>query len=106
MDAAALSEDTVREALRRVIDPEAGINIVDLGLIYAINPDDDRVVRIDMTMTSPTCPMGDLILDEVQRAVAAVLPAGWSQEVRIVWEPPWRPEWMSDEARAHFGWER
>lgn len=99
-----LAAEQVRDALRGVIDPEAGINIVDLGLVYRVDID-GSVVRVDLTMTSPTCPMGDLILDEVEQAIAAVLPAGWTQAVRLVWEPPWSPQCMSDKARSHFGWE-
>ncbi len=105
-DASPFSPDTVRAALRQVIDPEAGMNIVDLGLIYGIELDSDAdCVRVELTMTSPTCPMGDMIMDEVQQAIAGCLPAGWRQDVCLVWEPPWGPERMSDKARAHFGWE-
>ncbi len=95
--------ERVRAALRSVIDPEAGMNIVDLGLVYGIEADAGGV-RVALTMTSPTCPMGDLILDEARQAVAAVLPADCALAVDLVWEPPWGPERMSETARAHFGW--
>lgn len=101
--AAALIE-RVRDALRGVVDPEAGINIVELGLVYRIEWR-DHTVEIDLTMTSPTCPMGEMIEDEARQAVAAVLPDGVVPDLRIVWSPPWGPERMSDKARTHFGWD-
>lgn len=100
---AALSE-AVRNALRTVVDPEAGINIVELGLVYRIAID-DAAVHVDMTMTSPTCPMGDMILDEARQAVAAVLPQDFSLDLQLVWEPAWGPARMSDSARRLFGWD-
>lgn len=95
--------DSVRDALRKVIDPEAGINIVELGLVYRI-VEREGTVELDITMTSPTCPMGDMILDEAEQAVREVLPDGVTLELNLVWEPPWSPERMSDSARSHFGW--
>lgn len=95
--------DAVRDALRRVIDPEAGINIVELGLVYAIEVEAARVT-IDLTMTSPACPMGEMIVDEAREAVEALLPPGASVDLRLVWEPPWTPACMSESARSHFGW--
>ena len=64
----------------------------------------DRV-DIDLTMTSPTCPMGEMIEDDARRAVEAVLPEGMHVGLHIVWNPPWSPEFMSDAARRHFGWD-
>jgi metal-sulfur cluster biosynthetic enzyme len=99
--------EAVRDALRTVIDPEAGINIVELGLVYRIEivDSDAQVVRVDLTMTSPTCPMGDMILDEAQQAVSSALPPGFSLDLQLVWEPPWGPERMSETARRTFGWD-
>jgi metal-sulfur cluster biosynthetic enzyme len=96
--------DAVRNALRDVIDPEAGINIVELGLVYRIELA-GSVVNVDLTMTSPTCPMGDMILDDARQAVEACLPEGMSLDLQLVWEPPWGPERMSEKARGHFGWD-
>ena len=96
--------DAVRNALRDVIDPEAGINIVELGLVYRIALA-GSVVNVDLTMTSPTCPMGDMILDDARQAVEACLPEGMSLDLQLVWEPPWGPERMSEKARGHFGWD-
>lgn len=97
-------ETRVRDALRKVIDPEAGIDVVELGLVYRIEARSDAV-EIDLTMTSPTCPMGEMIEEEARQAVAGVLPAGVSADLRIVWEPPWSPERMTERARRHFGWD-
>ncbi|WP_126444314.1 metal-sulfur cluster assembly factor [Sulfuricystis multivorans] len=93
--------DALREALREVIDPEVGINIVDLGLVYRI-AFEDGVVVVEMTMTSPACPLGEMIADEVDEALRRHLPPNTPIDVRLVWEPPWTPEKMSEAARRHF----
>ena len=97
------SEDEVRAALRGVLDPEAGMNVVDLGLVYGIDVS-ERLVRVTMTMTTPACPMGDLITGNAREAVRALVPEGVEVDVPLVWEPPWTPAMMSDGARRHFGW--
>jgi metal-sulfur cluster biosynthetic enzyme len=99
----AVDEDAVREALRQVDDPEAGMNIVDLGLVYDVAVA-DGTVSIDLTMTTAACPMADLIVDRARDAVVAVVPQGTPVDVRLVWDPPWTPERMSGFAREHFGW--
>jgi len=95
--------DRVRALLRQVIDPEVGANIVDLGLVYAIDIAAGRV-RVAMTMTSPACPMSEMIVDEARAALADGLPLGWQAEVALVWEPPWSPALMSERTRRNFGW--
>lgn len=95
--------DLILIILRRVVDPEVGMNIVDLGLVYRIDTADGIVV--EMTMTSPTCPMGDLILDEVRHELAEALPDEPPADIRLVWEPPWNPSMMSGRARMNFGWQ-
>lgn len=101
--AAPPNADLVREILRRVIDPEAGVNIVDLGLVYLIEETPERL-RVELTMTSPACPMGEMIVSQAQAALAAALPAACKPDVRLVWEPPWQPSMMSAAAKGHFGW--
>jgi metal-sulfur cluster biosynthetic enzyme len=91
----------VREALRTVIDPELGVNIVDLGLVYRIDVDGPRV-RVEMTMTSPACPMADFLKELVDTAVRGAVPGVQNVDVAIVWEPPWDPDLMSDEARRQL----
>ncbi|MCW5634060.1 MAG: metal-sulfur cluster assembly factor [Rubrivivax sp.] len=99
-------EAQLLDTLRQVMDPEAGMNIVDLGLVYGIESGAAARpgVRVAMTMTSAACPMADLIVDQVHDALAAALPAGTPVQVDIVWDPPWTPERMSGLAREHFGW--
>jgi len=95
---------TLREAMREVIDPEIGINIVDLGLIYAVTIAEQHVT-VTMTMTTPSCPMGGMLQDDVQATVQSLLGDDWQVDVELVWEPPWSPGMMSEDAREHFGWE-
>src|ERR1035437_1705569 len=97
------TEERVREALRTVDDPEVGMNIIDLGLVYRIDITPE-LVRVELTMTTPACPMGDLITDNARRAVGAALPEGVAVEVALVWEPPWTPDRMWESARQTFGW--
>ncbi|HEX6319298.1 MAG TPA: metal-sulfur cluster assembly factor [Burkholderiales bacterium] len=98
-----MNEDDVTQALKTVEDPEAGMNIVDLGLVYGIAVEPGRV-RVEMTMTSPACPVGAYLVDESAAAIRAVAPAGTDVQVDLVWEPPWTPERMSPEAQSRFGW--
>ena len=97
------TEERVRQALRSVDDPEVGMNIVDLGLVYRIDIAAESV-RVEMTMTSAACPMGDMITDHARRAVGAALPETVAVDVVLVWEPPWTPDMMSETARQTFGW--
>lgn len=98
-----IDETAVREALRSVEDPEAGMSVVDLGLVYGIAVDGRRV-RVEMTMTSPACPVAPYLVDESTAAIRAVAPEGTDVQVELVWEPPWTPERMSPEAQKRFGW--
>lgn len=104
MQAKMPTEEEVRTALRRVIDPEVGLNIVDLGLIYDVKISDNKL-HIDLTMTTPACPMGGMILDNARQALATLMQAGADVELNLVWEPPWSPDRMSEHARGFFGWE-
>ena len=104
MNPMPIDEDQVRDALRQVLDPEAGMNIVDLGLVYDIQASDAAGVQVQITMTSAACPMAEMIIDEAHAAVAGALPQGTAVDVELVWDPPWTPELMSGFARDHFGW--
>jgi len=97
------SEDEVREALRSVDDPEVGMSIVDLGLVYGIDVTPERV-HVEMTMTTQACPMSDLITDNARRAVVALVPDGVRVDIELVWEPFWTPDMMSEAAKQTFGW--
>ena len=97
----AVRVDDVDEALKDVVDPELGINVVDLGLIYGIHVDDDNVATIDMTLTSAACPLTDVIEDQTRHAP---LRAAWSNDFRInwVWMPPWGPDKITDDGREQL----
>ena len=97
--ASTTSVDDVTEAMRDVVDPELGINVVDLGLVYGIGVDDTNVATIDMTLTSAACPLTDLIEEQ-----AAAATDGLVSELRInwVWMPPWGPDKITDEGREQL----
>lgn len=97
-----LQKDLIREMLKDVIDPELGVNIVDLGLVYDSNISDDNDVEVVMTLTSMGCPLGPVIVGEVQRSLGGLLGIG-QISVRIVWSPPWSPAMMSEDARDELG---
>jgi metal-sulfur cluster biosynthetic enzyme len=92
----------VLEALKQVYDPELGINIVDLGLVYEVDVHDDGDVDISYSLTTMGCPIGPLIEDQIRAFLAPIEGIG---EVRpeLVFRPPWSPELMSDEAKAALG---
>jgi metal-sulfur cluster biosynthetic enzyme len=98
-----MTEQDVIEALKTVQDPEAGMSIVDLGLVYGVVVEPE-CVRVEMTMTSPACPVGAYLVDESAAAIRAIAPEGTDVQVDLVWEPPWTPERMSAEAQSRFGW--
>jgi metal-sulfur cluster biosynthetic enzyme/nitrite reductase/ring-hydroxylating ferredoxin subunit len=102
-----LSEDRVREMLKEVKDPELFVNIVDLGLIYGVSFSEaeeagKQCVSVDMTMTSPACPAGPQLIADTKRVVSTH-PDVAAVEVRIVMDPPWTPERMTDDARDQLG---
>ncbi len=103
----AISEEQVREELKRVVDPELFVNIVDLGLIYVVdvNPRDEVGkfdVSIEMTMTSPMCPAGPQLVAQSKQAVSQ-LEGVENVEVKIVMDPPWTPDRMTEDARDQLG---
>jgi metal-sulfur cluster biosynthetic enzyme len=101
-DTGAPSEDEVLEALKSVIDPELGINIVDLGLVYEVGIAEDGDVDIQYTLTTMGCPIGPLIEDQM-RAFLAPVPGIGDVRPEMVLRPAWTPEMMSEEAKAALG---
>jgi FeS assembly SUF system protein len=97
-DLARLTDDIIA-ALKTVYDPEIPSDIYELGLIYRIDIGDDRAINIDMTLTTPNCPSAQELPTMVENAVASI-PGVGEVKVNIVWDPPWDPSRMSDEARA------
>ena len=100
---AAITEDSIRDALRDVVDPEVGLNVVDLGLVYEIEAGGERIA-VRMTMTTPACPLGDAIIEAARTAIRVAAPGVADIEIELVWDPPWKPDMMSEVAREHFGW--
>jgi len=92
----------VVEALREIYDPEIPVNIYDLGLIYGIDVTEDGHIAITMTLTTPHCPVAESMPGEVEMRVGSVQGAGMV-EVNLVWDPPWDPHKMSDEAKLELG---
>ena len=92
-------QEDVLEALRDVVDPELGINVVDLGLIYGVGVDADRIATIDMTLTSAACPLTDVIEDQAREALEGVVT---DFRINWVWMPPWGPESITDDGREQL----
>lgn len=101
-DLARMTDDIVA-ALKTVYDPEIPSDIYELGLIYKVDIEDDRSVKIDMTLTAPGCPVAGEMPGWVQNAVATV-PGVSDVEVSMVFDPPWTPDRMSEEAQVAIGW--
>ena len=97
------TEEALLDALRSVDDPEAGMNIVELGLVYGVEAAPPQAT-VRMTMTSAACPLGDVLADAVRDTLRARFPEIEQVNVELVWDPPWTPERMSEEARNFFGW--
>lgn len=96
-------EAEVVEVLRTIYDPEIPVSIYDMGLVYGVHVRDDGAVRIEMTLTAPRCPVAVSLPVEVQEKVRGVLGVT-DVEVEIVWDPPWSPDRMSEEAKLELGW--
>jgi len=101
---ATASVPDVEEAMRDVVDPELGINVVDLGLVYGVHIDDENVATLDMTLTSAACPLTDVIEDQTRQALCAGPGGGLVSDFRInwVWMPPWGPDKITDEGREQL----
>ena len=95
-------QQAVIDALKEIYDPEIPVNIYDLGLIYGVEVDDECDATITMTLTTPHCPVAETMPGEVELRAASV-PGIRDAEVDLVWDPPWSPEKMSDEARLELG---
>ena len=93
--------DDVLQTLRSVIDPELGINIVDLGLVYRAERKDEAI-EVDLTMSTPSCPLAEMLVEEAREALRARFPDAAIQ-VELVWDPPWTPDRMSEAARHQLG---
>jgi FeS assembly SUF system protein len=96
------TEEAIVSVLRSVYDPEIPVNVYDLGLIYKVDVEDGGKVSIDMTLTAPNCPAADFILDDIRSKVES-LPGVSSADIRLVFEPEWNKDMMSEEAKLELG---
>lgn len=104
LSVAPLDEAAVTELLYQVIDPELGINIVDLGLLRNLTISSKRDIYVVMTLTTPACPLGPYIIEEIQQVLGKIAEIG-DIEVEVIWSPAWDPERdMSDQAKKQLGW--
>ncbi|MFQ5534175.1 MAG: DUF59 domain-containing protein [Sphingomonadales bacterium] len=95
-------EDQIIAAIRTVFDPEIPVNVYDLGLIYGLDIDDAGFVRIDMTLTSPMCPVAEILPAQVQQVVQMIDGVA-DVELELVWDPPWRPDRLTDDVKLELG---
>ena len=93
----------ITDALKRVVDPEVALNIVDVGLVYGVTVS-DGMVQANVTMTSAACPVTDVIVGDIERELDAVVPPDLLVHVELVWFPPWTPDRMSLGAKRFMGW--
>ena len=96
---ATATEDDILEAMKDVVDPELGINVVDLGLVYGVHTDPSSNVVLDMTLTSAACPLTDVIEEQAQTATEGIVSA---LKINWVWMPPWGPEKITDDGREQL----
>ncbi|MDO5698219.1 MAG: metal-sulfur cluster assembly factor [Dermatophilus congolensis] len=89
----------IEEAMRDVVDPELGINVVDLGLVYGVHIDAERHATVDMTLTSAACPLTDVIEDQTDMALSGIVA---SHRINWVWMPPWGPDKITDDGREQL----
>jgi metal-sulfur cluster biosynthetic enzyme len=94
----------IEEAMKDVVDPELGINVVDLGLVYGVHVDDQNIATLDMTLTSAACPLTDVIEDQTRQALCMGPGGGLVEDFRInwVWLPPWGPDKITDDGREQL----
>jgi metal-sulfur cluster biosynthetic enzyme len=98
-----MDENAVYQALSRVIDPEIGVDIVNLGLVYTVKIDESRIL-VQMTMTTPACPLHGYILRHAENELSLAFPDQPNIRIELVWEPQWHPLMMSPAARTALGW--
>lgn len=98
-----MTKEQIRENLKEVLDPEIGVNIVDLGLVYKVEIKPEEVY-IQLTMTSPTCPLSGVITRKMDQVLRKTFPNLGEITIELVWDPPWSPEMMSPAAKTQLGW--
>lgn len=99
----AALQPAITAALGRVQDPEVGLGILDVGLVYGVTAN-EGLVRVLVTMTSAACPLTETIVHDIENELDAELPPEWKIQVALTWEPPWTPDRMSAQGRRAMGW--
>lgn len=99
-----MTEEQILETLKEVNDPEIGVNIVDLGLVYKVEIKPEEVY-VQLTMTSPACPLHGVITRNMDKILRKSFPDLGPMTIELVWEPPWNPEMMSPAAKLQLGWD-
>lgn len=102
-EATEATEARIYDALHNVYDPELGVNVVDLGLVYGVQVRSDGYVTVTMTLTTPGCPMHESLGEGVAQALGEVSGVSGG-EIKLVWNPPWDPSMMTAEGKAQLGW--
>ena len=98
-----VTEELVYDALRTVLDPELGINIIDLGLVYGVIISDDGRIGVTMTLTTPGCPMHASFSEDIEQTLWTSIPGLTGVDINLVWEPRWSPSMISNEGLAELG---
>jgi metal-sulfur cluster biosynthetic enzyme len=98
-----MNKEQILDTLRGVVDPEVGINIVDLGLVYRVDIQPGEVY-IKITMTSPACPLHGVITANMDKVLRRAFPTLGYMTIELVWDPPWSPDMMSETAKKQLGW--
>ncbi len=99
-----VTESNVLEALKEVYDPELGMNVVDLGLVYGVSAERGQV-RVTMTLTTPGCPLHASLAEAVRSAIELMVPGAESVAIDLIWEPPWTPDRITEAGREALGWQ-
>ena len=98
-----ITEEEVINVLKTIYDPEIPVNIYDLGLIYRLDITEDNDIQVDMTLTSPACPVAETLPPMIERAIKLQIPETKMSVVQVVWEPPWDQSKMSESAKLELG---
>ena len=98
-----ITEEEVINVLKTIYDPEIPVNIYDLGLIYRLDITEDNDIQVDMTLTSPACPVAETLPPMIEQAIKLQIPETKMSVVQVVWEPPWDQSKMSESAKLEFG---
>ena len=98
-----ITEEEVINVLKTIYDPEIPVNIYDLGLIYRLDITEDNSIQVDMTLTSPACPVAETLPPMIEQAIKLQIPETKMSVVQVVWEPPWDQSKMSESAKLELG---